>query len=265
MSGLQKFHRRTMQQNNTVHTGTITISGMVREGRTLTTSNTIADADGLGNFAYQWRRGDSTGTYTNITGATTDTYTLVTADVGKFITATITYTDTLGFVETETSAPTSVVLAIPVLGSGNNTIGYYLYSGGGEYYYVAPKSTQVVKQWGSSGILRSTSSAYGGLSNTNTLAAFGAAAHPAAYYCKTLTTGGYNTWYLPSRGELSIYIYPNRQTAPFHPVNGFDAAKYWTSTESTDVNARAADMGNGSTGQQQKITNLLVRAVRKTL
>lgn len=256
-----------MQQNNTVHTGTITISGMVREGRTLTTSNTIADADGLGNFAYQWKRGDSTGTYTNITGATTDTYTLVTADVGKFITATITYTDTLGFVETETSAPTSVVLAIPVLGSGNNTIGYYLgyEPSSGLYYYVAPKSTQVAKQWGSSGILRGTTSSYAGLSNTNTLAAFGAAAHPAAYYCKTLTTGGYNTWYLPSRYELALYIYPNRQTAPFHPVNGFDVAKYWSSSEVSEANARAADMSSGSTGQQQKITNLLVRAVRKTL
>ena len=37
-------------------TGTVTISGTPVVGQTLTASNTLADADGLGTITYQWYR-----------------------------------------------------------------------------------------------------------------------------------------------------------------------------------------------------------------
>ena len=35
-------------------TGSVTISGTARQGETLTASNTLADADGLGTITYTW-------------------------------------------------------------------------------------------------------------------------------------------------------------------------------------------------------------------
>ena len=69
--------------------------------------------------------------------------------------------------------------------------------------YAAPKSTEVQRAWGSYGTVRSITSTTNGVANTTTLRNYGSAAHPAAYYCRALTTGGYNTWYLPAKDELN--------------------------------------------------------------
>ena len=50
---------------NDAPTGTVTISGTAQEDQMLTASNTLADADGLGAFSYQWQRDG-----VNIGGAT---------------------------------------------------------------------------------------------------------------------------------------------------------------------------------------------------
>lgn len=46
-----------------------------------------------------------------------------------------------------------------------------------------------------------TNSLSDGLTNSNSI---NNADHPAAQYCRSLTTGGYSDWYLPSRDELEI-------------------------------------------------------------
>ena len=76
--------------------------------------------------------------------------------------------------------------------------------GGKTKLIVAPKSTEVSKAWGSQGTIRNISSTWNGLLNSDTLNAFGASAHPAANYCRTLSTGGYLDWYLPAKDELEI-------------------------------------------------------------
>ncbi len=74
---------------NDAPTGVPVISGTVTEDQTLTADTSgIADADGLGTFAYQWYRDGVA-----ITGATASTYTLGDADVGTAITVNVTYTD----------------------------------------------------------------------------------------------------------------------------------------------------------------------------
>jgi hypothetical protein len=109
---------------------------------------------------------------------------------------------------------------------------------GTSYMYVAPKSSTLVDcVWGSSGTVRGTTSTTNGVANTNTLYAFGSAAHPAAYYCKTLTTGGYNTWYLPAINEISNFMV-NASLTPFATNDFFTPYRYiWSSTETSATNA----------------------------
>jgi hypothetical protein len=118
----------------------------------------------------------------------------------------------------------------PIAGSG-----FYigLAGDGTSYMYVAPKSTEVIRAWGSFGTVRGANSQSDGLANTNTLYAFGSAAHPAAYYCKSLTTGGYNTWYHPAIDELTT-MYSKKNIVPFSTTNTF-AGTYRSSSTEADV------------------------------
>ena len=102
---------------NDVPTGTVTISGTATEDQTLTASNTLADADGLGPISYQWRRGG-----VPIVGATSNTYTLGDADVGALITVTASYLDGNNTNEAVTSAAVGPVANINDLPTGGITI-----------------------------------------------------------------------------------------------------------------------------------------------
>ena len=93
---------------NTAHTGTVVITGTATEDQILTANTAgLADADGLGAFAYQWQRNG-----VNIGGATNSIYTLGDADVGATMTVKVSYTDGQGFAENSTSAATSGVQAV---------------------------------------------------------------------------------------------------------------------------------------------------------
>jgi Ca2+-binding RTX toxin-like protein len=81
---------------NDLPTGSIVIKGTVAKGQTLTATNTIADADGLGTLSYQWQSSSDGSTWTAISGATKSSYKLVNSDVSKTIRLKISYTDKLG-------------------------------------------------------------------------------------------------------------------------------------------------------------------------
>ena len=105
---------------NDAPTGVPTISGAARVGQTLSASRTgIEDVDGLpGNesgYGYQWVRVDS-GVETEISGATSRTYEVVTADEGKKLKVKVSYTDDGGTAEEVVSAETEAV------GVGANTV-----------------------------------------------------------------------------------------------------------------------------------------------
>ena len=89
---------------NDAPTGSVTVSGTAAQAQTLTAANTLADADGLGTLSYQWKAGGA-----NIDGATSSTYTLTQAEVGKTVTASVSYTDGGGTLETVTSAATQAI------------------------------------------------------------------------------------------------------------------------------------------------------------
>ena len=85
-------------------TGSLSISGTPRIFETLSITSTVADADGLGAFSYQWLKAGAP-----ISGATATTYKLAVADVGSAISVKLSYTDGGGTAESVTSAATSSV------------------------------------------------------------------------------------------------------------------------------------------------------------
>ena len=99
------------QAANTPATGQPVIDGTARVGETLRADTSgIADAEGLDNavYSYQWLAGDA-----DISGATSETYTLAEADEGKPISVTVSFADDAGNAESLTSAVTAAVEAKP--------------------------------------------------------------------------------------------------------------------------------------------------------
>ena len=91
---------------NDAATGEPAISGTARVGSELTAAKgNIADVEGLTSvsYSYQWIRVDGT-EETDITGATSSTYTLVAADQGKKVKVRLGFTDDGGTGEVRTSA-----------------------------------------------------------------------------------------------------------------------------------------------------------------
>ena len=100
--------QQTAQANNDA-TGAPTINGTVQVRETLTVDTAgIVDADGLdtATFSYQWRADDMA-----IAGASGSSYTLTSAEQGKAITVTVTFTDDAGHEESLPSAETGPVAA----------------------------------------------------------------------------------------------------------------------------------------------------------
>ena len=90
---------------NSPATGAPSISGTAQVGETLTVDTSgIDDADGMSGavFSYQWLANDA-----EITGATSDTYTLVADDVGKAIKVKVSFRDDRNHQEFLTSAATA--------------------------------------------------------------------------------------------------------------------------------------------------------------
>ena len=97
---------------NNPATGAPAISGTAQVGQTLTAGTSgIMDADGLTTpgYSYQWIRVN--GTDADISGATSGTYTLVAADLGKTIKVEVSFSDDASNAETLTSTATAAVTA----------------------------------------------------------------------------------------------------------------------------------------------------------
>ena len=95
--------------------GAPSIQGILEEDQVLTADTVgIADANGVPDgvtYTYQWVRVDTDDTATDISGATSSSYTLQQADVGKNIKLTVSFADSDDFTETLTSAETKAVVA----------------------------------------------------------------------------------------------------------------------------------------------------------
>ncbi len=92
-----------------MNTAVPTISGTATQGQTLTETNGTW-TNGPTSYSCQWQRG-SGGTYTNISGATSQTYTLTSSDVGDTIRVQETASNSAGAGTPALSAATPTVLA----------------------------------------------------------------------------------------------------------------------------------------------------------
>ena len=89
---------------NDAPVGDVVISGTVSRGETLTAIVMITDADGLGEMSYQWQVDG-----VNIIAASSDTFTLTEAEIGKEISVIASYTDRNGTLESVFSELTEKV------------------------------------------------------------------------------------------------------------------------------------------------------------
>ena len=108
-AGTTSYNFTTNSRKNFLPTGSATITGTATKGQVLTASNNIADADGLGTISYQWLADG-----TNISGATSATFTLAQAQVGKAISVKASYIDLQGTAECVNSFSTSLVIGFAV-------------------------------------------------------------------------------------------------------------------------------------------------------
>ena len=108
-------HQTSQQQANSPATGQPTISGTAQVGKTLEADTSgIDDEDGISNatFSYQWVSNDGTDD-TDISGATGDSYALVSDDQGKTIKVRVSFTDDADNDESRTSGATDAVAPKP--------------------------------------------------------------------------------------------------------------------------------------------------------
>ncbi len=115
------------QRVNEAPTGEVGAGGTAIEGQTLTASNTLADADGLGAIFYLWQSSADGVSWDSIAGATTDSFTLTDAQIGQQVRVNASYIDDHGSSESVDSAATSAVAAANldqtlIGGDGNDTL-----------------------------------------------------------------------------------------------------------------------------------------------
>ena len=98
----------TVESKNLGPTGSVVITGSVRQGRSLTADTSLLqDANGLGTLLYQWKANNE-----NIEGATSSVLTLTQSEVGKNITVTVSYIDGGDSYEEITSTSTPAVVNV---------------------------------------------------------------------------------------------------------------------------------------------------------
>jgi predicted outer membrane repeat protein len=82
----------------------------------------------------------------------------------------------------------------------------------------------------------------------------------AAYWCDTLTTGGYTEWYLPAPGELHEVFNANIQTVLKNTEKNL-THPFWTSGQIGNTLAWAYCFGNGYFHPALKYTSYIVSAI----
>jgi Ca2+-binding RTX toxin-like protein len=107
---------------NLASTGGVTISGTAIQTQILTAAHTLADLDGLGTVGYQWQSSSDGSTWTAIAGATTTSFTLTEAQVGKQVRVNASYTDGHGTIESIASSPSASVTGYQVGTLGNDSL-----------------------------------------------------------------------------------------------------------------------------------------------
>ncbi|MEI6662962.1 MAG: Ig-like domain repeat protein, partial [Actinomycetes bacterium] len=86
-----------------------TLSGTVRVGQTLTSTDGTWSGSPTPTYSYKWQRSDTaSGTYSDISGAISATYELTSSDFGKYVRSVVTGTNAAGSASANSAASTQV-------------------------------------------------------------------------------------------------------------------------------------------------------------
>lgn len=143
-----------------------------------------------------------------------------------------------------------------------------------------------------------TTSTNDGQVNTNAMATAGIANHPAGQFCRGLSIGGYNDWYLPAKDELEIlyrnfkpttsanYTGSGSNPSSVPPTSNYTSGNpaqtsialfqqggaeafvtgyYWSSTQSSSNTTWGQGFITGSQSSTGKTDGGYVRAIRRVL
>ena len=103
-SGVGTLQLIELHYANHAPKGAVTIAGSASLNQTLTASNTLTDADGLGTISYQWQvSADGTSGWNDISDATDSTYILSASEEGQYVHVVASYTDGHGTAESVAS------------------------------------------------------------------------------------------------------------------------------------------------------------------
>ena len=143
---------------------------------------------------------------------------------------------------------------------------FYL-DGNGGGLIAAPSDQSTGTTWGCYGTIISGADGIAiGTGSQNTLDIYNTpclAANDAADICYTLTLGGYNDWFLPSKDELNLMWLNIGRYSALGNIGGFIQYQYWSSTEFNNNNAWVQDFEFGGQYNRNKANNsYYVRAIR---
>ena len=280
-----------------VNTVAPAVTGTTTLGQTLSSTTGTWTGVPTPTFTYQWFRSPST----SISGATSSTYTLVSADVGNTIYCQVTATNVAAAVSANSN--TTATITLPAVGAafgGGYFAGQISTAGTGVADYnlvIAPVASgeNSSKQWKTSNTSTAgTSSVIDGPTNSSNM---NNATHPAAQFCEGLSIGGFSDWYMPAKNELEVCYYnlkptttsnntssgTNTNAVPSRGSNytsgtpaqtsatdfksggteAFAAGLYWSSTEYSATFAWGQFFDNGDQGNIAKSASGRVRAVRR--
>lgn len=102
---------------NHAPSGSVTLTGVPKQGQKLYASHSLQDSDGIGTVHYEWLANGQV-----ITGVSGNSYTPTQAQVGQVISARARYLDGLGNTETVTSQATAKVANVNDLPTGSLTL-----------------------------------------------------------------------------------------------------------------------------------------------
>jgi hypothetical protein len=201
-----------------VNTAVPTVSGTVSIGSVLTSTTGTWTGNPTPTYTYQWQRGT-----TNISGATSSTYTIQLGDGGYTLRCVVTATNIVASVSANSANTTTV--ALPAIGSalgGGYYAGQISTSANGVATHaliVAPFASghSFSKKYKNvNSAVTGADSMFNGAQNTADMVSTGdATVYPAAWFCDQLVIGGYSDWYMPSRYEMGCIYYHMKPYASY--------------------------------------------------
>lgn len=97
-----------------------------------------------------------------------------------------------------------------------------------------------------------------GKNNTVSMNNAGISEHPAGAYCLNYRGGGFDDWYLPAINEVALAA-DNKELLGDLEMGTFS---YWSSTKSSNKEARIMKIGLGEKATESKTKSIRVRPVR---